>query len=199
MKGTPFIYQGEEIGMTNIAFDRLDQFRDIETLGQYEDQIANGVSEDDFITGANKHGRDNARTPMQWDSSAMAGFTGGTPWIDVNPNYFDINVEADRASPEGVFPFYQELIALRRESQVLQDGTFEMLEGTDPSIFAYVRQLAHETIYVIANFSGEAVDFARPSGFRDTFETLLSNMPLPDLNGDRIQLAPYQAFAIMMV
>ncbi|MFT6298474.1 MAG: oligo-1,6-glucosidase, partial [Yoonia sp.] len=141
MKGTPFIFQGEEIGMTNVFYDRIDQFRDIETLGQYPDQIAAGVSEADFIAGANAHGRDNARTPMQWDASAMAGFTDVQPWIDVNPNYVDVNVAHDRAQPNSIFRFYQDLIDLRRRSATIQDGSFKLIAESNSKIFAYEREL----------------------------------------------------------
>ena len=141
MKGTPFVYQGEEIGMTNVRFTRLDQFRDVETLGQYVDQTAAGVSEAAFIAGANANGRDNARTPMQWTAGPQAGFTNGTPWIEVNPNHSEINVEADRAHPDGVFAHYRALIAARKAHRVIVEGRFAAFAEDHPQVMAYARTL----------------------------------------------------------
>lgn len=196
MKGTPFIYQGEEIGMTNVAYTRIDQFRDIETLGQYRDQIADGVTEADFIAGANRHGRDNARTPMQWDASHMAGFTSSDPWIDVNPNYEHINVANDRNQPDGVFQFYQQLLALRRESLTIQGGTFTPIEEEHPQIFGYMRQQSGEKIIILANFSCEMVRIVAPDGVNSTAITLMTNMDIPVRIGDFIEFAPFQAFVL---
>ncbi|MFT5064422.1 MAG: oligo-1,6-glucosidase [Reinekea sp.] len=196
MKGTPFIFQGEEIGMTNVFYDRIDQFRDIETLGQYPDQIAAGVSEADFIAGANAHGRDNARTPMQWDASAMAGFTDGQPWIDVNPNYVDVNVAHDRAQPNSVFRFYQDLIDLRRRSATIQDGSFKLIAESNSKIFAYERELNGEQIYVFGNFSDDVVQIESPYGLDSTAVTLMTNTDMPLKISDQIELAPFQAFAL---
>jgi oligo-1,6-glucosidase len=196
MKGTPFIFQGEEIGMTNVFYDRIDQFRDIETLGQYPDQIAAGVSEADFIAGANAHGRDNARTPMQWDASAMAGFTDGQPWIDVNPNYVDVNVAHDRAQPNSIFRFYQDLIDLRRRSATIQDGSFKLIAESNSKIFAYERELNGEQIYVFGNFSDDVVQIESPYGLDSTAVTLMTNTDMPLKISDQIELAPFQAFAL---
>ncbi|MFT6118178.1 MAG: oligo-1,6-glucosidase [Yoonia sp.] len=196
MKGTPFIFQGEEIGMTNVFYDRIDQFRDIETLGQYPDQIAAGVSEADFIAGANAHGRDNARTPMQWDASAMAGFTDVQPWIDVNPNYVDVNVAHDRAQPNSVFRFYQDLIDLRRRSATIQDGSFKLIAESNSKIFAYERELNGEQIYVFGNFSDDVVQIESPYGLDSTAVTLMTNTDMPLKISDQIELAPFQAFAL---
>ncbi|MFT5649322.1 MAG: oligo-1,6-glucosidase [Yoonia sp.] len=196
MKGTPFIFQGEEIGMTNVFYDRIDQFRDIETLGQYPDQIAAGVSEADFIAGANAHGRDNARTPMQWDASAMAGFTDVQPWIDVNPNYVDVNVAHDRAQPNSIFRFYQDLIDLRRRSATIQDGSFKLIAESNSKIFAYERELNGEQIYVFGNFSDDVVQIESPYGLDSTAVTLMTNTDMPLKISDQIELAPFQAFAL---
>ena len=174
-KGTPFIFQGEEIGMTNVRFERLDQFRDIETLGQYREQTARGVSEAAFIDGANANGRDNARTPVQWTAEPGAGFTEGTPWIDVNPNHVSINVAADRADPEGVFAYYQRLIALRKELPIVTAGDFRLALPDHPEIFAYDRHAGAEALLVITNFAGEEVTWPGepPAG---PWRLILSNM-----------------------
>ncbi|MFK7996480.1 MAG: alpha-glucosidase [Granulosicoccus sp.] len=196
MKGTPFIFQGEEIGMTNVTYERIEQFRDIETLGQYQDRIASGESEADFVAAANQNGRDNARTPMQWNSTNMAGFSQGEPWIDVNSNYVDVNVVSDRDNPDGVFQFYQKLIALRRSNMTIQEGTYTPLEEYHPQIFAYYRQLDDERIFIFANYSNQVVTIQTPKGLNHITEILLSNMEVPELNSDEIEFAPYQAFAI---
>lgn len=195
-KGTPFIFQGEEIGMTNTAYTHIEQFRDIETLGQYRDQVTAGMPAADFIEGANNHGRDNARTPMQWDTSEMAGFSSGQPWIDVNPNFVEINVASDRRSPDGIFEFYQDLIALRRDSLTVQEGQYIPLEEKNPQVFAYMRHLNGEKIFVLANFSGEVVNIDTPVGLDNTAETLLTNTDILVRISDRIRFAPFQALAL---
>ena len=198
MKGTPFLFQGEEIGMTNVVYERIDQFRDIETLGQYKDRSAAGVSDADFIAGANLHGRDNARTPMQWDATHAAGFSSGTPWIDVNPNYRDINVADDRQRPDGVFAFYRELIALRKTYATLRDGSFDLIEQDHPDVFAYVRALEGERLFVFANFSDEEVSIKTPAGLYAYAHTVLINTDTPVTVSDTITLAPYQAVVFGM-
>lgn len=196
MKGTPFIFQGEEIGMTNVMYNHIAQFRDIETLGQYADQMAAGMSEADFIAWANKNGRDNARTPMQWNGSEQAGFTGGIPWMDVNPNFVDVNVAHDRAQPDSIFRFYQELIKLRRQNATIQEGSFTLLEGGHPTIFAYLRELNGESIYVFCNFSDEVVCIKTPTEFSGIAITLIANTAEFFEISDDIELAPFQGFAV---
>ncbi|MBT8414131.1 MAG: alpha-glucosidase, partial [Boseongicola sp.] len=164
MKGTPFVYQGEEIGMTNVRFERIDQFRDIETLGHYKDAMAAGVSPAEFIAGANTNGRDNARTPMQWSAGAQAGFTTGTPWIETNPNHTAINVEADRADPEGIFDYYRRLIALRKNLPVVIHGRYRPFAEDHPSAFAFTRALDGKKLSVVANFTTQTLDFDVPEG-----------------------------------
>lgn len=196
MKGTPFIFQGEEIGMTNVTYERIEQFRDIETVGQYQDRIDAGESEASFIAAANKNGRDNARTPMQWDATDMAGFSEGQPWIDVNSNYVDVNVAHDRADADGICQFYQALIALRRNSVTIQEGTYVPIEEKHPQIFAYFRQLDEEQIVVMANFSDQEVTIQAPDGLDKNAKTLLANMDVPSIVSDQIEFAPYQAFVL---
>ena len=166
MKGTPYIYQGEEIGMTNMAFERLDQFRDVETLNFHRIQTAKGMSEADFLAGANLNGRDNARTPMQWSDAPHAGFTTGEPWIEVNPNYRRVNVAADSADPEGVMSRYRALARLRREDELVRFGDFVPFDLDHPQIFAYARRLGSRQLTVIANLSSEPCAYEVPEGLR---------------------------------
>lgn len=153
MEGTPYIFQGEEIGMTNANFTDIHQYRDIETLNFHRLQLAEGVSEVDFLAGARANSRDNARTPMQWSAAPAAGFTSGKPWIAVNGNFPDLNVEKDRANPEGVFQHYKRLIALRREHPVIRQGDFRLLLPDHPDLIAYERRLGSESLLVVANMS----------------------------------------------
>ncbi|WP_299622337.1 alpha-glucosidase [uncultured Tateyamaria sp.] len=197
MKGTPFIYQGEEIGMTNVRFDRFEQFRDIETLGQFKDQIAAGKDPQAFIDGANANGRDNARTPMQWDAGHAAGFTQGTPWIDVNPNHRSINLDQDRADPDGVFAFYRNMIALRRNAPVITHGDFTLLYDEHPDVFAYIRRWQGQELLVVASFAATSVEVKVPDAVgADGWTCLLSNLPSIKIGADRkLRLAPFAAAA----
>ena len=196
LKGTPFIYQGEEIGMTNATFTRIDQFRDIETLGHYAEEIARGVTPEDFIAGVNENGRDNARTPMQWNAGPKAGFTDGTPWIEVNPNHERVNAEADRTDADGIFAYYQRLVALRKDWQVIVHGTYRPIAKDDGAVFAYLRELDGVRVAVIANFTAEETDFDLPVEFVGAGRCLLSNdVPRTSLER-RLSLAPFEAFAM---
>lgn len=173
MEGTPFIYQGEEIGMTNAGFTRIDQYRDVETLGLYKEQLAAGVHEADFLAGARASSRDNARTPMQWDDQPQAGFTAGTPWLPVNDNYRQINASRDRHDPDGVFARYKQLIALRRTMPIVRHGAFRLLLPDDAQLFAYERTLGSERLLVIANFSAtEAMVDTKAIGRSDGTDVL---------------------------
>ncbi|EBA06971.1 glycoside hydrolase family 13 protein [Sagittula stellata] len=198
MKGTPFVYQGEEIGMTNTAFTRIDQFRDLETLGHYAEEIARGVTPEDFIAGANANGRDNARTPMQWSARANAGFTTGTPWIEVNPNHSTINVEADRADPDGVLAHYKRLIALRKTWPVVVHGIYVPVAEENDAIFAYVRELDGVRLAVVANFTAEKARFDVPEHLAGAGRCLIANAMARDRLQGQITLEPFEAFAMVM-
>lgn len=197
MKGTPFVYQGEEIGMTNMEFRRIEDFRDIETLGHYAEQMAEGVPLEEFIAGANRNGRDNARTPMQWDATANAGFTEGEPWIAVNPNHVEINVAADRADPEGVFAHYRALIALRKAEPVVVHGRYTPFLEDHPAVFAYTRELDGRRLSVVANVSGAEVEVDLPEGLEAEGRAVsFSVAPWTVLRG-RTGLAPWEAVAVL--
>ncbi|WP_116133589.1 alpha-glucosidase [Tropicimonas sp. IMCC34043] len=198
MKGTPFVYQGEEIGMTNAAFTRIDQFRDIETLGKYADQIAAGVTPEDFIRGANENGRDNARTPMQWTDADQAGFTTGAPWIEVNPNHVTINVATDRADPNGIFAHYRRLTDLRRNLPVIVSGRLRPLAKDDSTVFAYLRELGDTRMIVIANFTAAPVDFSVPVDIRGDGSCLIASHAPRSSLGETLALAPFESVAIQL-
>ncbi len=197
LKGTPFVYQGEEIGMTNMAFERLDQLRDLETLGHWREQSAAGVSLEDFLAGANRNGRDNARTPVQWDAGPQAGFTEAEPWIEVNPNRVHINAAADRADPDGIFAHYRRLIALRRDLDIVCFGRTIPFLVDHPAIFAYTRELDGARLSVVVNFGSDRVAVDLPEGLAAEGRCLIAtHAPRHEASG-RVELAPWESFAIL--
>ena len=159
MKGTPYIYQGEELGMTNIYFDKLEDYRDIESINAFHQYVDSGlVKADDMMRYLKEISRDNARTPMQWDDSKNAGFTDGTPWINVNPNYKEINAKAAVADPDSVFHYYQKLIKLRHTLPIIVYGKFEGLLNDSETIYAYERHLDGQVLTVACNFTDQEQD-----------------------------------------
>jgi len=162
LQGTPYIYQGEEIGMTNVRFPTLDDYRDIETLNMVEEGLKNGKDLKELTEVIYEKGRDNARTPMQWDNSPNAGFTNGTPWIPVNPNYYEINVEQAQSDPNSVFHYYRKLMELRRYP-IFVYGDYHLLVPEHPQIYAYQRHWDEDTLLVILNFYQDSATFILPS------------------------------------
>lgn len=173
MQGTPFIYQGEELGMTNVRFE-LEDYRDIETVNLYRERREAGYSHESVMESIHARSRDNARTPMQWDDSENAGFTTGSPWIRVNPNYRGINAAEQINRPDSVWNFYRQLIGLRKKYAVLAEGKFALLCREHPRIFAYTREDKEEKLLVICNFSGEEAEYPDPGEWQG-MELLLSN------------------------
>ena len=160
--GTPFIYQGEEIGMTNVKFDSIEDYNCCYTLGDYNSMIKKGVSPKEAIDFLAPRSRDNARTPYQWDASENAGFTSGKPWMKVNPRYNEINLEADLKSPDSIFAYYKKLTEMRKEHPSVIDGDLEFLLPDHPELIVYLRKCARETLLVIANYSDKKVAEAMP-------------------------------------
>ncbi len=174
MQGTPYIYQGEELGMTNADFESIDQFRDIETLNMYRERIEKGYDPEDVMRSVHAKSRDNARTPMQWDDSENAGFTTGTPWIGVNGNYKTINAASQVGRPDSVFSYYQKLIGLRKAYDIFADGYFELLMPEDPQIFVYTRTDEQTEMLVYANFYDKEADCPVLSDWADA-QCLIAN------------------------
>lgn len=173
MQGTPYVYQGEELGMTNIRLP-LEQYQDVEIRNMYKKRMAEGYPEEEVLRSIYAKGRDNARTPMQWISEANAGFTTGTPWLPVNPNYTAINAEAALADPDSVFWHYKKLIALRKEYPVFVEGDFTLLEEEHPNLFVYQRGTEEEQILVVCNFGGGETRWTLPALWQDA-QVLISN------------------------
>ena len=187
MQGTPYIYQGEELGMTNLKLP-LEQYVDVEIHNLFRDRTAEGHSPESVMEAIWARGRDNARTPMQWTAGKNAGFTTGKPWLSVNPNCETINAEAALADPESIFYHYQKLIALRKSLKVFRDGSFTLLCPEDEHIFAYTRDTEKEHLLVVCNFTGFEQSFQIPEGYENA-GTLLSNYK------DKAQtLRPFEAY-----
>ena len=200
LKGTPYIYQGEEIGMTNVHFDSLDQYRDVETLNFYKERTESGVSHDDMLKGIHANSRDNARTPMQWDSTKNAGFSKGEPWIGVNPNYSEINVKSALADPNSIFYHYKKLIEIRKDESIIVYGEFIPLFEDLEKVFAYVRQQGKEKILVINNFSEDHLEINTPEPFAGMQgKTLISNYNMRSMLQTTLYLQPYESFAIKYI
>lgn len=195
LQGTPYIYQGEEIGMTNAAFENIGDYRDVETLNYYEQSQLQGKPNDQIMAAIQAKSRDNARTPMQWNAGHQAGFTTGIPWIKVNPNYTEVNVDAAMKDPKSIYHYYRKLIALRKQHKALVYGEYKLLLPLDPDLYVYIRTLKQETILVILNFFDEMPRMEWPKHLRDlTRELLISNYePVPDELPDQIDLRPYEA------
>ena len=158
-RGTPYLYQGDEIGMTNTDFTTIDQYQDIESVNHYAEAIAGGANPSSVLEALQFRSRDNARTPVQWDATARAGFTTGTPWLGINPNHVSINVESDRAAGDrSIFEYYRRLIALRHDSEVVALGAFELLEPQHPTLYAFTRTLGDQKLLVVGNFSSEVLE-----------------------------------------
>jgi oligo-1,6-glucosidase len=195
MKGTPYIYQGEEIGMTNVAFDSIDKYRDVETLNAYKELVDHQkLAHEEMMRGIYQRSRDNARTPMQWNDSEHSGFTKGVPWMDVNPNYQKINVENALKDPNSIFYYYQKLIGLRKKHPIIVHGRFESMMDEDEQIFAYKRILENEVLLVICNFMDCPKNFEMPDELKNKkCEVIITNAERSNEILDSFELKPFEA------
>ena len=195
MQGTPYVYQGEELGMTNCPFNTLDNFRDLESINAFHELTEQGkMTEEDMMAAIGYKGRDNARTPMQWDDSAYAGFSTANPWIMVNPNYTKINAKDQVNREDSVFKYYQKLIKLRHESELIVYGTYDLILDDDKDIYAYIRTLGDEKLIVYCNFSENTREVELPEEFTNG-KVLISNYSDAKAN-QKITLRPYEAIVI---
>ena len=195
MQGTPYVYQGEELGMTNCPFNTLDNFRDLESINAFHELTEQGkMTEEDMMAAIGYKGRDNARTPMQWDDSAYAGFSTTNPWIMVNPNYTKINAKDQINREDSVFKYYQKLIKLRHESELIVYGTYDLILDDDKDIYAYIRTLGDEKLIVYCNFSENTREVELPEEFTNG-KVLISNYSDAKVN-HKITLRPYEAIVI---
>ncbi len=195
LRGTTYIYQGDELGMTNVRFGSIDQYRDIETLNAYQEAVENGADLEKMMAGIHWQSRDNARTPMQWDDSENAGFTSGTPWISLNPNYPSINSQSQEGDPDSVLNFYRKAIAFRKQNPVLVYGEYEVIDVLNPRVFAYWRYDDQTRLLVVINFTEDTIPF-EVAGLNNSnkIESLLSNEAQPSsLKEGIFMLKPWEA------
>ncbi|AJD92190.1 oligo-1,6-glucosidase [Jeotgalibacillus malaysiensis] len=194
LQGTPYIYQGEELGMTNIKFDSIQDYKDIETLNYYRDALNDGKSEHEIMQSIYTKGRDNARTPMQWNSEKNAGFTTGSPWIAVNENYKEINASQAVHDPESIFHYYKKLISLRKDHKIIQYGDYQLLLPDHQEIYAYARSYEGQKLLVLTNFSNQEQTFTKPENLSFyAKDILIGNGQINSLHVEKVVLKPYEA------
>lgn len=189
LKGTPYIYQGEELGMTNVKFENIRQYKDIETINMYNERLQKGYQPQEIMESIYAKGRDNARTPMQWNNEENGGFTTGKPWIEINPNYKIINAKNQIADSKSIYQYYKKLIKLRKDNEVIVYGDFKMLLPNNSHIFAYVRTLHNSRIVILCNFYQQEVEYQLQKEYTDMGELLISNYDDYIMN----RLRPYEA------
>ena len=195
LRGTPYIYQGEEIGMTNTDFTRIDQFRDVESLNHYEILQQKGLSKEDALRIIQIHSRDNGRTPMQWNGEAHGGFTTGTPWIGVNENYSKVNAQSQIHDETSIFNYYKTLVALRKEYDIIAFGDIKPLDEKHPTVFAYERTYGDESFLVVCNFYKNEVEWNALRSL-EGYEAILSNYQDQIIEDEEITLRPYEAMML---
>lgn len=194
MRGTPYIYNGEEIGMTNCPINDISEVEDLESINMYNERLSQGYSKAEIIKSINAKGRDNARRPMQWSKEASSGFTSGKPWLALNSNYKEINVQAALMDPQSIFYTYQHLIKLRHENKIVVSGSF-ITAISSPNVLAYYRELNDQCWLIVANLSENEEHFSTSAEIK---QFLISNYSAPQ-SLDNIVLRPYEAFAVEII
>ena len=194
MQGTPYVYQGEELGMTNVPFRDISDFRDLDSINAYHELVGQGVFTEEAMMGYLRYkSRDNARTPFQWNDEENAGFTTGTPWIMVNPNYKEINAREQMVRADSVFNYYKKLIRLRKGNEIIVYGSYDLLLPDDPELYVYTRTLGDEKLLVICNFYGNTREFELPEGWNpDRMELMIGNYEKRD-TARTLEIRPYEA------
>jgi oligo-1,6-glucosidase len=195
MRATPYYYFGDELGMNNIKFDRISEYRDIESINMYQQVKNNGGNLQDFLDAQKISARDNGRTPFQWNSNPNAGFTTGTPWLMVNPNYTTVNVAAEETDKNSILNYFRAMVKLRKKNPVLIYGKYTLLDHDNPTIYSYTRTLNSEQVLVVLNFSKDNQVFNLPGTFaEETLSPMIGNYPEnPGTNAPKLQLRPYES------
>ena len=194
MKGTPFIYQGQEIGMTNVQFDKVEDYQDVQSTGLYYSKLEQGMSHEDIMEIIWATARGNSRTPMQWSHEANSGFTTGTPWLAVNPNYQTINVEAQEEDPDSILNFYKEMIALRKSEDIFVYGTYDLVFEDHQEIYAYTRTLGEKRVLILCNLTNKQTSINLEKITVSTDQLLLSNIPVEEHESiQELTLKPFEA------
>ncbi len=199
LRGTPYIYQGEELGMKNAGFTRIEQYDDVESRNYYQILLDRGVSEADALEVLRQRSRDNARTPMQWNAGANAGFTDGKPWLEIPGDFSSLNAEAEEADPDSILNYYRKLVALRKEYPIIADGDIRFLDTGNEKAFAYERKLGERKLTVVCNFSASEAKVTLAQDW-SAGRVLIANGPenqLDRLSACRMALAPFEAFAVL--
>ena len=199
LQGTPYVYQGEELGMTNPGFDKIEQYRDVETLNIFRLKRDAGESEASSMAAIMQKSRDNSRTPMQWNTQANAGFSSGEPWIGIPANAAQINVESQLDDPDSVLHHYRALIALRRHEPLIQEGVYRQLLQDHLQVWAYLREGDGERLLVLNNFYGTPCEIQLPEGVisaANEQRLLISNYPDCPLRSSTVVLRPYESFVL---
>lgn len=192
MRGTPYYYFGDEIGMNNIRFGKIEDYRDIESINMYKQIEKQGGDLQRFLNGQKISARDNGRTPFQWNASSNAGFTTGTPWIKVNQNYTTVNAAVQEKDPNSILNYFRKMVKLRKEAPVLIYGKYTLLDKNNPDVYAYTRELNGKKVLVLLNFSKEKIDFAL-NGLKISGKALINNYTTEEVNNDTVNLQPYQS------
>lgn len=196
LKGTPYIYQGEEFGMINPGYERIEEYQDIESLNVFREREQRGIPKEQIMQGINRQSRDNGRSPMQWNASDGAGFSSGTPWMKMGKSYREINAEEDRKDDRGVFSYYQKLIELRKTEPLVSEGAYRCLEENHPSVWCYLREGEKTALLIIANFYGRKTTFILPDELKGQYEikrVVLSNYEEVRIPKNEIDLKEYEA------
>ena len=196
MHATPFFYFGDEIGMSNIRFDKISDYRDIETMNMYKQIKRKRGDVKRFLENQKESARDNSRTPFQWDDSSNAGFTTGEPWLKVNPNHVEFNVKAQEKDPDSILHYFRKMIKVRKAHPVLLYGHYHLLDREHGQVYAYTRTLGDEKFLVVLNFSNESLDYKIPGAFRHDEEVLINNYKTCEQHKDKIHVLPYQAIVM---
>ncbi|WP_080145829.1 glycoside hydrolase family 13 protein [Marinilactibacillus piezotolerans] len=192
MQGTPFIYQGQELGMTNVKYHTIDDYRDVAIKNYYQSEIEKGKAQEEVMTYIWSNGRDNSRTPMQWKNTKQAGFTEGTAWLKVNPNYTTLNAETQQSDPDSIYHFYKRMIQLRKTEKTLIYGTYTLIAEQHPQVFAYIRSSEERHFLVYANLSSKNTSVDVPEEWRIK-KTILTNYTDRTESGQILNLKPYEA------
>lgn len=198
MRGTPYTYYGDELGMTNIDMPTIEEYVDISAIGDYKMALAKGKDMDEFMNQLNYASRENARTPMQWDDSENAGFTKGTPWKRVNPNYNEINVDKQNSNPNSALNHFRRMTQVRKENEVLVYGDYEIIQKEHPTVYAFIRTLGTDKMLVLLNFSDESSTISLTE-FDNTNKTIINNYEKLIIEENKAKLLPYQAVILKIL
>jgi oligo-1,6-glucosidase len=191
MRGTPYCYYGDELGMTNIGFDKIEEYKDIAAINGYKKVVNSGGDAALYLKNLKFGSRDNGRTPMQWDSTSGAGFTSGSPWLPVNKNSATVNVQSQEVDSNSVLNHFKKMIALRKMHPILVYGAYELLHADHPEIYAYTRTLDDDKVLIVLNFSAKRVQADFPG--LSIGDELINNMDNAEVSSTLVTLQPYQA------